>query len=77
MEPNSNQQLTAKPAVRVPRAPSPVRHLLSRLRSYFIFDPLIWCYTIVLAISSLLSSFIDRGGRIQHAHARLWSWLIL
>ena len=63
--------------MRVPRAPSPVRHLLSRLRSYFIFDPLIWCYTIVLAISSLLSSFIDRGGRIQHAHARLWSWLIL
>jgi 1-acyl-sn-glycerol-3-phosphate acyltransferase len=53
------------------------KHLLSRLRSYLIFDPLIWCYTIVLAISSLLSSFIDRDGRIQHAHARLWSWLIL
>jgi 1-acyl-sn-glycerol-3-phosphate acyltransferase len=56
---------------------SPARHLLSRLRSYLIFDPLIWCYTIILAISSLLSSFIDRDGRIQHAHARLWSWLIL
>jgi 1-acyl-sn-glycerol-3-phosphate acyltransferase len=59
------------------RATSPWRHLLSRLRSYLIFDPLIWGYTIVLAISSLLSSFIDRDGRIQHAHARLWSWLIL
>ena len=77
MDPNSNQQLTAETAAGVARAPSPVRHLLSRLRSYLIFDPLIWCYTIVLAISSLLSSFIDRDGRIQHAHARLWSWLIL
>jgi 1-acyl-sn-glycerol-3-phosphate acyltransferase len=53
------------------------RHLLSRLRSYFIFNPLIWTYTTVLAILSLLSSFIDRGGGIQHGFARLWSWLIL
>ncbi len=51
--------------------------LLSRLRSYLIFDPLIWSYTIVLAILSLLSSFVDRGGRVQHGFARLWSWLIL
>ena len=75
MDPNSNQQLAAEAVVA--RAPSPAKHLLSRLRSYLIFDPLIWSYTIVLAISSLLSSFIDREGRIQHAHARLWSWLIL
>lgn len=59
------------------RTTSGWKQLLRRLRSYFIFDPLIWFYTIVLAISSLLSSFVDRGGRIQHAHARLWSWLIL
>ncbi|HEY6939189.1 MAG TPA: hypothetical protein VI424_18655, partial [Terriglobales bacterium] len=71
METNSNQQ-TANEAG-VARSPlrqaqgrlSPAKHLLSRLRSYLIFDPLIWCYTIVLAISSLLSSFIDRDGRIQ------------
>jgi 1-acyl-sn-glycerol-3-phosphate acyltransferase len=31
----------------------------------------------VLAIVSLLSSFVDRSGRIQHTLARLWSWLIL
>src|SRR6185437_8497859 len=80
---NSNQQLAANSGVARPPLrqaqgrPSPARHLLSRLRSYLIFDPLIWGYTIVLAISSLLSSFIDRNGRIQHAHARLWSWLIL
>jgi 1-acyl-sn-glycerol-3-phosphate acyltransferase len=51
--------------------------VLSRLRSYFIFNPLIWFYTIVLAILSLLSSLVDREGRIQHRFACLWSWLIL
>ena len=39
---------------------------LSRLRSYFIFDPLIWAYTLVLGIISLICSLFDRGGRIQH-----------
>lgn len=51
--------------------------LLSRLRSYLFYDPLIWSYTIVLGILSLLSSLFDRRGRIQHKFARLWSWLIL
>jgi len=50
---------------------------LSRLRSYFIFDPLIWAYTLVLGIISLICSLFDRGGRIQHNLARLWSWLIM
>lgn len=53
------------------------RHFLSRLRSYFIFDPLIWFYTITLGLLSLLSSFFDRDGKIQHGFARLWSRLIL
>ena len=74
METNSNQQLASDSIV---APPSAAEHWISRLRSYLIFDPLIWFYTIVLAISSLLSSFLDRDGRIQHAHARLWSWLIL
>ncbi len=56
---------------------SGVRHFFSRLRSYFIYDPFIWSYTIVLGILSLLSSVFDRRGRIQHKFARLWSWLIL
>lgn len=51
--------------------------LLSRLRSYLIFDPLIWSYTMVLGVLSLLSSLFDRRGRVQHQFARLWSWLIL
>lgn len=43
----------------------------------FIFDPLIWLYTVVMAILSLLSSFFDRDGRIQHWFARKWSQMIL
>ena len=50
---------------------------LSRLRSYFIFDPLIWAYTLILGTLSLICSFFDRNGRIQHNLARLWSWLIM
>ena len=50
---------------------------LSWGRSIFIFDPLIYLYTAVLGILSLLSSLFDRDGRIQHGFARLWSRLIL
>ena len=67
---------TADPVVRS-SPPRGFRHLLSRLRSYFFFDLLIWSYTIILAIVSLLASFFDRNGRIQHGLARFWSWLIL
>ncbi len=60
-------------------APRPeTRHgWLSALRSYFIFDPLIWSYTLVLGTISLLSSLVDRDGSFQHKCARLWSWLIM
>ena len=50
---------------------------LSRLRSYFILDPLIFLYTGALGALSLFSSLFDRQGRIQHDFARIWSWLIL
>jgi 1-acyl-sn-glycerol-3-phosphate acyltransferase len=49
----------------------------SRLRSYFIFDPLIWAYTLILGTLSLICSLFDRNGRIQHNLARFWSWLIM
>jgi 1-acyl-sn-glycerol-3-phosphate acyltransferase len=49
----------------------------SRLRSYFILDPLIWAYTLILGTVSLLCSFFDRDGRMQHKLARFWSWLIM
>lgn len=51
--------------------------VLSRLRSYFILDPLIWAYTLVLGTISLLCSLFDRSGRIQHNLARAWSWAIM
>ena len=57
--------------------PGGLPHWLSRLRSYFIFDPLVWFYTIILGCLSLLCSFFDRSGRIQHSFARLWSRMIL
>lgn len=54
-----------------------VRHLLSRLRSYLILDPLIWLYTVVLGSISLLSSLFDHSGEIQHRIAQLWARTIL
>ncbi|HEV3036646.1 MAG TPA: lysophospholipid acyltransferase family protein [Candidatus Angelobacter sp.] len=54
-----------------------IPHWLSRLRSYFFWDPLIWFYTGFLGSLSLLSSFFDRDGEIQHSFARLWSRAIL
>lgn len=49
----------------------------SRLRSFLVWDPLIWLYTIVLGGLSLLSSFFDKSGSIQHGFAQLWSRTIL
>jgi len=50
---------------------------LSRLRSYFILDPLIWMYTVVLGVLSLPTSLFSNSGRVQHDFARFWSWLIM
>jgi 1-acyl-sn-glycerol-3-phosphate acyltransferase len=55
----------------------PTPRLSVRLASYLVRNPLIYLYTAVLGTLSLLSSFFDRSGRIQHGFARLWSWLIL
>jgi 1-acyl-sn-glycerol-3-phosphate acyltransferase len=65
-------------AVRAPiRGAAPRHGWGSRLRSYFILDPLIWAYTIVLGTISLIASLFDRDGRIQHQLARFWSWLVM
>jgi 1-acyl-sn-glycerol-3-phosphate acyltransferase len=55
----------------------PPTRLSTRLASYLVRNPLIYIYTVILGTLSLLSSFFDRPGRIQHKLARLWSWLIL
>ena len=50
---------------------------LSRLRSYLVFDPLIWFYTVVLGLAALPIGVFDRGGRLLHWFSRAWSWLIM
>src|SRR5215472_5714466 len=50
---------------------------LSRFRSYCIFVPLIYLYTGVMGSLSLLSSFFDRDGRMQHWFAVHWARMIL
>jgi 1-acyl-sn-glycerol-3-phosphate acyltransferase len=56
---------------------SKFRTFLDALRAFLFFDPLIYIYTVVMGTLSLLSSFVDRDGSIQHWFARSWSWLIL
>ena len=43
---------------------------LSRLRSYLVFDPLIWLYTLVLGLAALPKGVFDRGGRLLHWFSR-------
>ena len=50
---------------------------LSRLRSYCIFDPLIWAYTVALGTVSIPVSLFGDKDRILHGFARFWSRLIL
>ncbi len=59
------------------KAKSKLRDALSWVRSIFFFDPLIYLYTIVLGPISLLCSFFDKNGRIQHNFVRSWSRIIL
>lgn len=69
-----------RPVERViaPVARRPRRHgLLSSLRSYFIFDPLIWAYTVILGIISIPVSLFGDRERILHNFARVWSWMIM
>ncbi|ABF39125.1 1-acyl-sn-glycerol-3-phosphate acyltransferase [Candidatus Koribacter versatilis Ellin345] len=51
--------------------------LLSRLRSYFFYVPMVYLYTAIMGAGSLISSLFDRDGRIQHWFARTWSKMIL
>ena len=51
--------------------------LVSRLRSYCIFDPLIWLYTLILGTAGLVAGFFDRDGSVMHGFARAWSWMIM
>ena len=49
----------------------------SRLRSYLIFDPLIWAYTVILGLTSVPASWFGDRERILHGFARVWTRLIM
>jgi 1-acyl-sn-glycerol-3-phosphate acyltransferase len=72
------------PAPAGPQAPKhPARYpgrkygWLSRLRSYFILDPLVFAYTFVLGVLSLPFGFFESNGRILHRFAHFWSRMIM
>lgn len=50
---------------------------LSRMRSYLFYVPVVYLYTAIMGVGSLVSSLFDRTGSIQHGFARLWSKMIL
>ena len=50
---------------------------LSRLRSYFFFDPLIWFYTVAFGVASIPFGFFDKDGSILHWFAHVWSKTIM
>lgn len=65
------------PALEQSEAGRPKGRFFSQLRSYFIFVPLVYIYTGIMGSLSLLSSFFDRDGRLQHRFARTWARMIL
>ena len=69
----------ADPGIPRPSAKLPVRAYgwPSRLRSYFILDPLVFVYTFIAGMLSLPFGFFDSTGRILHGFARAWSRLIM
>ena len=78
-EPVESRGSEPVPAVRrSPHAIPELRHgWLSRFRSYFILDPLIWFYTLAMGIGALPGGLFDRNGRRLHWFSYGWSWLIM
>jgi len=68
---------TTQAEVKPREVTSGLRHLGSRLRSYFVWTPLVWLYTLVLGCVSLVVSLFDPTGERQQNVARLWSRMIL
>jgi 1-acyl-sn-glycerol-3-phosphate acyltransferase len=68
---------TPQAEIKAQKAAGGIRHLGSRLRSYFLWTPLVWLYTLVLGCVSLVVSLFDPTGERQQNVARLWSSMIL
>jgi 1-acyl-sn-glycerol-3-phosphate acyltransferase len=70
--------LSMVPSRRSPHAiPGKKYGWLSRLRSYLLFDPLIWLYTLILGLAAVPGGVFDRDGSRLHWFSRAWSWLIM
>jgi 1-acyl-sn-glycerol-3-phosphate acyltransferase len=50
---------------------------LSRLRSYFILDPLIWFFTVGMGLIAIPGGLFDSTGRRLHWFSYAWSRLIM
>jgi 1-acyl-sn-glycerol-3-phosphate acyltransferase len=50
---------------------------MSRLRSYFILDPLIWFYTLILGLLAVPGGLFDPDAKRLHWFSYAWSWLIM
>jgi 1-acyl-sn-glycerol-3-phosphate acyltransferase len=77
--PSSKAELVSDPETSVRTQPRPVRAhgLLSRLRSYFFIDPLVWFYTVLFGMISQPVTLLPNRERALHRLARGWSWLII
>ena len=75
----SAEAVEREPENRPPtETPAPKKYgLLSHLRSYLYFDPLIWLITVVLGIASIPFGFFDRDGSILHRFASVWAKLTM
>ena len=51
--------------------------MLSRLRSYCVFVPIVYLYTGIMGTLALIASLFDGTGGVQHWFARTWSTMIL
>jgi 1-acyl-sn-glycerol-3-phosphate acyltransferase len=80
----SDPEFQTDPAIVELRSPErrvavtqPTHGIVSRLRSYFILDPLIWLYTVVMGLVAIPVSLFGDKERILHNFARLWSVIIM
>jgi len=75
------QVVVASPVVSKRGSPHAIPGLkhgwLSLLRSFFILDPLIWLYTLVMGLLAIPGGWFDRDGRRLHWFSYAWSWLIM
>jgi len=51
--------------------------MLSKLRAYFIIDPLVIGITVFMGTLSFLVSFVDKDGRKQHEMSRFWARIMM